>query len=192
MSAGAVLGREKLVARRIENHPSHHFVLKSQPNRNAEHRKAVSEIRRAVERIHVPAVIGIRPLAAALLADDVMSRKAAPQPLDDQCFGTTVRLGDYVGFALVMDLVRAIPELREQPAGLAGDFDGDAKVRLHSRCGHQRSAVSSQPGLRLGSSHYRASRPVVEKWLSPSAQTTPSSKYSFFQMGTICFSRSMP
>ena len=90
----------------------------------------MGEIGGAVERIHIPAVIGTGLLAAALFAHDVVLGETAAQPLDDQRFRAAVRFGDDVRGALVVDLVRTIRELREQRAGFARDFDRRAEVIL--------------------------------------------------------------
>src|SRR5690349_17559268 len=63
---GPALGSEHLLPDRIVDYPGDDFFTARQSQRHVEHGKTVREIRRPVERVHVPTVLG-RSLATAAL-----------------------------------------------------------------------------------------------------------------------------
>ena len=104
VSAPTAFGGVEIIARGIVNHPRNHFAATGEPERDAKHREAMREIRRSVQGINVPAILGGRGVAAAFFSHDAVLGKVALQPLHDQSFGAAVRRRDEVRSTLVSDL----------------------------------------------------------------------------------------
>ena len=95
--ARAVLRREQFIAIGIEHNPRDQFsrFLKSQ--RDIPHRiGAVSEIRGAVERVHIPAIFGSALAATAFFGDNGMLGKFAAQALYNVFLGGLIGFGQQV------------------------------------------------------------------------------------------------
>src|ERR1700761_780604 len=54
-----------------------------EPKRYVEKGKAVGEIRRAIERIHIPAVRALEPGAGSLFSENAMLGELLVEPVDD-------------------------------------------------------------------------------------------------------------
>src|SRR5579862_7824470 len=133
--------REKLGGDRLVDDAGNQLAVLFEPDGNGEARVAVSKIRRAVERVHVPAVPGIRLEAAALFRHDRMLRKVAAQSRDDGLFGFTVGLRDDVYFALVTDLGRVVELRHQNTSGFERGFDGYFQVGIHRDGGRLKEAT---------------------------------------------------
>jgi hypothetical protein len=81
----------------------------------------VREIRRAVERIDVPAELGVEIGAGSLFAVDAVRGKGGGEARDDELFAGAVGFGDEVNVALVLGADASMVEGAEKLAGLARD-----------------------------------------------------------------------
>lgn len=79
------------------------------------------EVRRAVERIDVPAILAALVAEPLLFAQDVVRRPLLPDAFPDQDFGSAVRRGHEISLALVLDLQVLVEMMHQQSAGFAGD-----------------------------------------------------------------------
>ncbi len=89
----ALLRRKHLIAQRIVDHASHHLAIcirrqpgarRSSPSNHAERRKPMRKVRRPIQRIDIPAILALQPVARPLFAIDPMRRKRRLQPLANQ------------------------------------------------------------------------------------------------------------
>ena len=105
-----LLRHKQLVAHGIVNDAGDQLAVLSrcqprlpvlEPQRNAENRKSMREIRCAVQRIHVPAIFDVDPLPHSLLAIDSVVWKRRAQPLRDQLFRCAIRLSHQIDIAFV-------------------------------------------------------------------------------------------
>ena len=131
VSARAALGGKQLAADGVKDHARNDLAPKSQSQGHAKHREPVREVRRAIERIHVPAVVRGRFPSPALLGDDGVGRIVFPQAFDNQGFGAPVGLGDQVGGSFVGNLFGTLELVGHERAGFARDLDGFGKVIFH-------------------------------------------------------------
>src|SRR5690242_13236710 len=127
--AGAALGAEHFAPDRVENHACDHFTRPLQAERHVEHRKAVREIRGAVQRVHVPAELGGAFVPSAFFGHDSVRGKMRPQPLDHEFLAGAIGFGDEVEIALQLEAHAALEEVGEQRSGLARDLHRGLEVR---------------------------------------------------------------
>ena len=103
---------------------------------NAEHRKAVGKICRAVERVDVPTIFATGIDQALLLAQDIMAWPLLLNALPNQHLGVTIRHRDQVRLAFVLNfhLHLLAKILHQQSARFASDlrhsWDKASVVRL--------------------------------------------------------------
>jgi hypothetical protein len=90
---------EELLPQRIEDDPVLHAAAHAARNGDREHRKAVDEVRGAVERIDDPLRVALAA-AAAFLGEDRVTRIRLADDLDDLALGGPVDVGDEVVAAL--------------------------------------------------------------------------------------------
>src|SRR5579884_1072581 len=134
--------REQLIARWIEADSGNHFVLMLQTHRHTKHRKSVGEVRSAIERVNVPAIVASRISEAFLFTQNVVSGKLRADPLADQGLRLAIGNCDQISFALIFNLDLLIEVLHEQSAGLASNC-GDTRDIFEIRyCGMQAVSVS--------------------------------------------------
>ena len=81
------------------------------------------KIRRAIQRVNVPAILRIPFRAAALFRGDRMPGKIFLQAADDERFGAAVGLGNQVELLLVGNIRRSLQLFAKDGAGFARDFD---------------------------------------------------------------------
>lgn len=60
----------------------------------------MGEVRCAVERVDVPAILSASLLPSALLSDDIVPGERSSQALNNEALGSTVGFGDEVMLAL--------------------------------------------------------------------------------------------
>ena len=81
----------------------------------------MGEVRGAIERVHVPAIVAARIHQALLFAENIVAGPVLLDAFADQNFGLAVRYGDQVGLAFVLDLYTLIKVFHQQSACLASD-----------------------------------------------------------------------
>src|SRR2546429_8099248 len=84
--ATSFFGGKKFVASGIVDHSRNHLPLVRQRHRDAEHRKAMREIRGSIERIDIPAILAARVNKALFLAQNIVPRPERSNPLANQNF----------------------------------------------------------------------------------------------------------
>ena len=145
----ALSGCEHFACHGVKDHADNRLFVFHQCNRDSETRITVGEIRRAVERVHVPAVARARGafgemlVSAALFADDGVRRKMSAQAADHAFFRAAVGLRDEVHFAFIGDGRRMVEFGKQNGASFASDFGGDVKVFTHR--GHSIRIKCSPP-----------------------------------------------
>ena len=131
VSAASLFRGEQFVARGIVENARDALTLMLQRHRDAEHGKAVREIRRPVQRIDIPAIVAAAIGARAFFAEEIVSGPALANALHDQLFGRAISLGDQVDIALVFETDAAPKAVHEQRAGFARNlFHGGNKFEL--------------------------------------------------------------
>ena len=85
----------------------------------------VDVVRRAVDRVDDPEVLGVRVAGRALLADDAVVGEAGADLAGDVRLGVAVGGGDRIGLAgvLIADGERAAVVIEENLSGAASDLD---------------------------------------------------------------------
>jgi len=170
---GAAPGAEELVQLRRVDDAGEESVAVLQSDRHAVHRVAVDVVRRAVERVHDPAVGGRSRLDAPLLPEDPVVGPGGADPLDHAPFDREVELRHEVAPALVADLLPADgPETRMEPRpGLTREVEGEVEESVHgspSRAPRPPAAppLPRVPGVPAGGrdpSHSRVENGRVER-----------------------------
>ena len=126
-----------LVPRRIHDHPGNQLTSSLQRQRHVEHREAVREIRRAIQRIHVPAIFRCARLPAAFFGHDGVRGKVAAEPVHDQPLAGAVGLRHQIIGALEIEMPLAarvvLHGTRNQRARFAPDFHRSLKKGGHVR-----------------------------------------------------------
>ena len=102
----------------------------SERDGDAEARIAMSEIRCAIERVHVPAKFGVAVLDQAFFRGDGMSWKMFCKASNDGLFAALVGLGDKVNVAFVFDFRRAGEFFAKDFPGFESGCDGDFQIIL--------------------------------------------------------------
>src|ERR1700733_2335521 len=92
-----------------------------QSNRHAENRKSVREVRRAVERINIPAILAALVAESLLFAQNVVGWPLLPDAFPDQDFSRAVSRRYQIGFAFVFDLQVLVEVIHQQSTRFAGD-----------------------------------------------------------------------
>src|SRR6185312_7754343 len=127
----AFLGGEEFIAGGIVDDSGDEFAVgiggeagraMLQPHGDAEDGEGMGEVRGAVQRIDVPAVLGLEAVARAFFAEDAVAGKASADALDDQLFGGAVGFSDEVNVALVFGNNAALEEAAQQGSGFECDF----------------------------------------------------------------------
>ena len=79
------------------------------------------EVRRAVQRIDVPAIVAALVAESLLFAENVVRGPLLANAFADQDFGSAISRRHQVGLALVFDLQVLVEVMHQQSAGFAGD-----------------------------------------------------------------------
>src|SRR5215469_2495160 len=85
------LGEKHLFALRIENHAGNQWPGVLRRQRDVVHGKTMREVRGAVQRIDIPAIIRRPAMSAAFFSHDRVRWKMRPQPLYDELLGRAIR-----------------------------------------------------------------------------------------------------
>src|SRR5713226_5485573 len=119
--AFAARGGEQFIVKRVEDDSCDYRVPLRETYRDAKTWIAVRKVRRAVERIDVPAEFRIRGalVPRSLFRSDRMFGKILGQALDNGRFRTLVCLRHQVHVALVRNLRRVVKLLAQDLAGLS-------------------------------------------------------------------------
>src|SRR5260370_35953942 len=131
--AFAACGSKEFIVKRIEDCGSEKRISLRESERNTEARIAMSEIRRAIQRINVPAKFGSRRalMPRSLFGGDSMLGKVFRQPLNDQPLRAFVGLGDKIHLVAFVSNVQRPRQFFDQDfSGFLGDLDGGVKVIL--------------------------------------------------------------
>ena len=91
-----MLCRKELVSGGIEDDSCNYVVVAREPQRNAEHWKSMSEIRGAIEWIHIPDVLAGALRSGSFLADDSVIGKCCAKAFYNQFLRSAVSFSDYV------------------------------------------------------------------------------------------------
>ncbi len=126
--AFATGGGEEFFINGIVDDAGDDSVAVSEGDGHAEAGIAVGKIRGAVERVDVPAVLGVVILANAFFGSDGMRRKIFRETIDDVLFAALVGLGDEVDVTFVFDLGRTRVLFAEDFSSFEGGFDGDFEI----------------------------------------------------------------
>ncbi len=126
---------EQVVAHRIEDHGLRDHAAVRERDRHAVLREPVEEVRRSVQRVDDPHVLGRRipAMGRAFLCENRVVRIGCEHGLDDRCFRRAVHLADEVLRALrrdgeQVDIARAAID---DVAGAACRLDGGREHRVH-------------------------------------------------------------
>src|SRR5271169_4399911 len=118
-----------------------------QRNRHAEYRKSVREVRRAIERIDIPAILATLIGEPLLFAQHVVCRPLLPDAFPDQHLGRAIRRRHQVGISLVFDLQVLMKVMHQQSARLASNGRHGwekAVVGVRHRSGYRASGFGYQ------------------------------------------------
>src|SRR5437588_12806045 len=99
--AGATLGGEQHIAHRVVDDAKEGFALVFEGDRDGEHRKAVREVGRAVERVNYPSVIRATIGQPAFFAEHLMARIVRSDSVTNQALAGQIDVGDKVDVPLV-------------------------------------------------------------------------------------------
>jgi len=98
----------------------------------------MGKVRRAIQRIDIPAVIAALVVQSLLFAENVMRGKLLADALADQGLGGAVGCGHQVGVPFVFDLQPLVKIFEQKRAGLArnGGHSGKEAVGTGVSAGH--------------------------------------------------------
>lgn len=104
--SAAALGGVKLVRRRIEDDAGDDLAVTLERDRHGEHRNAVQEVGRAVERIDDPAMraVGALDLLIGLFAEEAVGRPCLQQLVADDLLRLQIGLADEIAWSLHRNL----------------------------------------------------------------------------------------
>jgi hypothetical protein len=130
--AGAAAGGEQFLAQGVVDHAVLEPAAVHHRDGDAEHREAVQEVGRAVQRVDDPDVLGIAA-GAAFLGEEGVVRVAALHGADDVLLGHAVDFADEVVAALGVDLdgVELVDVADDEVAGAARGADADVQNGMH-------------------------------------------------------------
>jgi len=110
----------------------------------------VGEVGGAVERVHVPAVLGVEAVACAFLTKHAVAGEQLRQSRADQLFCGTVGYRDQIRLTFVLGFNAFGEELTQNRTGFARNLRGSG--RPFERCGRQPAASIpvGAPGVARG------------------------------------------
>src|SRR5690606_41500525 len=121
----AALGYEHLVARRVIDDADDHFAIMGQRDRHTVEGEAMDEVRRPVNRVDNPYILGLLrflyryPPCEALFAKEGMRREVGADQVADHLLGALVHLSDEIAVRLLVLQLIEVAQLALDPlAGL--------------------------------------------------------------------------
>ncbi len=172
------------VTRRAPRRADHGMTAIEQPDGRREQRKAVDEVRRAVDRIDGPDEIrAATGSLVELLADDVVLRKAFGEARAHQHFGGAVDFGDWISPAIVVtravlvrDGERTIERVLDLRAGETHELHRRLLELAQLRFGELGSRIAHD---RKASTNAAAPGSVAARHLAGVLPTAPRRLHSF-------------
>src|SRR6516164_3849610 len=150
--------REHFVAHGVVDNTEDQLPPARERHRNTKTRIPVRKIRGAVQRIHVPAILGIAVCARPFFGGNGVAGEIPLQPFDNDFLRAPVSLCYKVKITFIRNIRRTVDFLAQDFAGFPRDFDCHIEVTV----AHARSFIAARSSMWFCAAPYNLAIPSLQ------------------------------